>query len=161
MPGKPHPPSQRFCARISAILALGLASWSLPACGNDDDGDGALTNTGQACSAVDQCYPEVKEGELQGEAECLDRVEGGYCTHHCTDDNDCCAATGECPGNRAQVCSPFESTGEMYCFLSCEKEDLDAAKLDDGDVYCQTYVTAAFHCRSSGGGSENRKVCVP
>ena len=86
---------------------------------------------------------------------------GGYCTHHCTQDSDCCAVAGECPGSRAQVCGPFESTGEMYCFLSCEKEDLDAAQFDDGDTYCQRYVSAAFHCRSTGGGSENRKVCVP
>jgi hypothetical protein len=27
--------------------------------------------------------------------------------------------------------------------------------------YCQHYADAAFGCRSTGGGSENRKVCVP
>ena len=161
MPG-PHQRSiSRPAPRIAAIFALGLVSWSLPGCGDDDNGGPPPTNTGQACEAVDQCYPGVKDGELLGEAVCLDRVEGGYCTHHCTQDSDCCAIAGECAGNHAEVCGPFESTGEMYCFLSCEKADLDAAKYTDADVYCQTFVSAAFHCRSTGGGSDNRKVCVP
>jgi hypothetical protein len=148
-------------ARALALAALGLIAGALPGCGDDDDGDGGPTNTGQACQSVDQCYPGIMQDTLLGEAECLDRVEGGYCTHHCTEDSDCCAVPGECPGDRNQVCGPFESTGEMYCFLSCEDEDLEAAKVTDADAYCQTYVSAAFHCRSTGGGSQNRKVCVP
>jgi len=59
------------------------------------------------------------------------------------------------------VCGPFESTGELYCFLSCEDEDFEGTNISDSDVYCQTYAGAAFHCRSTGGGSANRKVCVP
>lgn len=158
-----HPAPQRL-SRILAIMGLGLASWSLPGCGDDDDdGDGTAspTNTGQACSTVEQCYVGVEDGTLLGEAVCLDRVEGGYCTHHCASDADCCAVPGECPGNRAQVCGPFESTGEMYCFLSCEDEDWQATTFGDSDLYCQGYAGAAFHCRSTGGGSQNRKVCVP
>lgn len=147
--------------RIAAIFSIGLASWALAGCGDDDDGNPGPTNTGQTCSALEQCYPGLDQATLAGTAECLDRVEGGYCTHHCTRDSDCCAVPGECPGDRNQVCGPFESTGEMYCFLSCEDEDLEAAKATDGDVYCQTYVSAVFRCRSTGGGSENRKVCVP
>jgi hypothetical protein len=148
-------------ARGLALFTLALTCSALPACGDDDDGNDGPTNTGQACASVDQCYPGIMQDTLEGEAECLDRVEGGYCTHHCTQDSDCCAVPGECPDNHAQVCGPFESTGEMYCFLSCEDADLEAAKLSDGDQYCQTYASAAFHCRSTGGGSENRKVCLP
>lgn len=145
--------------RTAAVLASSIAFWLLPACGNDDPP--GPTNTGQSCSAVDQCYPGVKEGELLGDAVCLDRVEGGYCTHHCTQDSDCCAVTGECVGDHAEVCGPLESTNEMYCFLSCEDSDLDAAKTTDADGYCQSYAGAAFHCRSTGGGAKNRKVCMP
>jgi hypothetical protein len=157
MPG----PHTRRTTRIAAILSIGLATWTLSGCGDDDDGNAGPTNTGQACSAVEQCYPGLDQATLEGDALCLDDVEGGYCTHHCTQDSDCCAVAGECPGDRNQVCGPFQSTGEMYCFLSCEDEDLEAAKVMDADVYCQTYVSSVFHCRSTGGGSENRKVCVP
>lgn len=150
----------RNSTRITAILALGLAPWALPGCGDDDDNAGP-TNTGQSCSAAEQCYPGVKAGELLGEAVCIDRVEGGYCTHECTQDSDCCAAAGECVGSRAEVCAPLESMPGMHCFLSCEKEDLDAVQATDGDVYCQRYASVAFHCRSTGGGSDNRKVCLP
>ncbi len=145
--------------RVRTAAAL-LLLFGFVACGGDD-GAPAATNTGQACSSVDQCYPGVKDGDLLGEAVCLDRVEGGYCTHHCTQDSDCCAAAGECSGNHAEVCGPFESTGEMYCFLSCEAEDYAATSITDADLYCRTYAGAAFHCRSTGGGSKNRKVCVP
>lgn len=137
----------------------GVASL-LAACGNDDGAVGP-TNTGQSCASVDTCYPGVKDGELLGEAVCLDRVEGGYCTHHCAQDSDCCAVEGECAGGHPEVCGPFESTGEMYCFLSCEDDDFAGTNVTDADVYCQTYAGAAFHCRSTGGGSKNRKVCVP
>jgi len=50
-------------ALVLALLAAG--------CGNDDAPAGP-TNTGQACSAVDQCYPGIDATKLQGEAECLD-----------------------------------------------------------------------------------------
>lgn len=145
--------------RAGAILVAGLICGFSAACGGGDDG--GPTNTGAACTAVEQCYPGVMRDALQGDAECLDKVSGGYCTHHCTQDSDCCAAAGECPGNHAEVCGPFESTGEMYCFLSCEDDDLKAASLTDADAYCHTYATAAFNCRSTGGGSKNRKVCMP
>jgi hypothetical protein len=49
----------------------------------------------------------------------------------------------------------------MYCFLSCEDDDLKAANLTDSNVYCQTYASSAFTCRSTGGGAQNRKVCMP
>jgi hypothetical protein len=155
------PPTPPSAGRLAAVLALGLALQGLIGCSNDDNGSLGPTATGQACESVDQCYPAVKKGDLLGDAVCLDRVAGGYCTHRCAQDSDCCAAAGECAGNHAEVCGPFESAGEMYCFLSCEDAELAKTTLTDADVYCQSYAGAAFHCRSTGGGSKNRKVCTP
>lgn len=158
MPGQPRTrPTGHFAPLLAAALALALGL--LVGCG-DDDPPGP-TATGQACASGDQCYPGVADGALLGDAVCLDRVENGYCTHHCTQDSDCCAVSGECPDSRAEVCGPFESTGEMYCFLSCENADVEETGIDDADDYCARYASAAFHCRSTGGGSKNRKVCVP
>jgi hypothetical protein len=131
-------------------------------------------NTGQSCQRPADCYPALDAGSLEGEVQCLDRVTGGYCTHLCKTDADCCAVPGECKYGLKQVCSPFESTGQMMCFLSCEEEDIeraldggvradsgaDGGELDD-TTFCTTYATTGFRCRSSGGGSKNRKVCVP
>jgi hypothetical protein len=75
-------------------------------------------------------------------------------------DADCCAIPGECKTPHPQVCSPFESAGQKYCFLSCENAVVSQSGYDES-VYCSTYAHSAFGCRSSGGGSENRKVCVP
>ena len=134
--------------RAGWLVCVWLGLWSLAGCGDDDDGI-----VGSACTQASQCY-EGLQGDLQGEAMCLDRVENGYCTHACSSDADCCAVPGECPNERAQVCGPFESTGLSLCFLSCEGEG-------EGDAYCARYAHAGFRCRSTGGGSQNRKVCVP
>jgi hypothetical protein len=45
--------------------------------------------------------------------------------------------------------------------LSCEDSDLDKTTLTDADQYCHTYAGVGFGCRSTGGGSKNRKVCMP
>ncbi len=157
----------------SSLLVVSLCGSLLTACGDDsgssknedsrpDDGQ-----TGAVCEAAADCFPDVPEGELAGDAICLDRVDEGYCTHECTADDDCCAADGECDADVNQVCSPFESTGQMVCFLSCEKEDVQAAQAnwdappEDDAEYCQRGAGYDFICRSSGGGSNNRKVCVP
>jgi hypothetical protein len=150
-----------FCARLAAVLALGASVVLLAsACGDDPP---PPESAGQACTAPGQCYPNVEAGALQGEVQCLTRVQGGYCTHLCQTDADCCAVPGECSGAYKQVCSPFESTGQMMCFLSCEAADITAsgAQTTDSNAYCNTYANQAFNCRSSGGGSANRKVCVP
>lgn len=141
------------------FCALLLLVSQTAGCGGDDDPP--PQNTGQTCTAASQCYPGVKAGDLAGDAVCLDKVPDGYCTHTCTKDSDCCAAAGECPGHHAEVCSPFESTDALYCFLSCEAEDLAATNITDANQYCQTYGSAAFTCRSTGGGNQNRKVCAP
>ena len=114
---------------------------------------------GLPCDAPSECYPDVADHtQLQGEVECLDKIEGGYCTHLCETDADCCAIEGECKGDFPQVCGPFENQPEKRCFLSCEDDLLDGL---DADEYCDRYAFPGFGCRSTGGGSENRKVCVP
>jgi hypothetical protein len=140
--------------------SLALVCLLASACGSTDDGKGP-TNTGQACQVPADCYPGIDHASLQGEVECLTRVPGGYCTHHCTQDLDCCAVPGECPNGFPQVCSPFESGDEKTCFLSCEPADVTNAGFTDSTAFCQANANAAFSCRSSGGGSNNRKVCVP
>ena len=123
---------------------------------HDDEGE----NAGQACDVPDECYPDVEDEDLAmlGELVCLDRVPGGYCTHLCDSDDDCCAVEGECNSDFPQVCAPFESTGMYMCFLSCEAADIGD---NDEGSFCQEYAHPDFGCRSTGGGSDNRKVCVP
>ena len=135
-------------------------------CGDTTSDTGAIVpeNTGKSCTAPAQCFPGVDQSTLSDVAVCLDKVTGGYCTHKCKTDADCCAVKGERDTNLKQVCAPFESTGDMYCFLSCEAADLTGAgggTAPDSGVYCATYAHASFGCRSTGGGSKNRKVCVP
>ncbi|MBI5482750.1 MAG: hypothetical protein HY906_28100 [Deltaproteobacteria bacterium] len=134
---------------LTLISLVGsLAVLTLAGCHDDHE------NTGHACTAVDQCYPGVDQASLLGAVVCMDRVVGGYCTHQCVVDTDCCAVAGECETGFPQACAPFESTGDRYCFLSCEG-------VADEATYCQDNADPAFGCRSTGGGSDNRKVCVP
>jgi hypothetical protein len=163
--------------RTIFLLGAACSLWGLVllvGCGDDDGGDatgspsgtgGGPPNTGATCEAPADCYADIAAADIQGEVMCLDRVRGGYCTHDCTADEDCCAAQGECEAGIAQVCSPFESTGETMCFLSCEEANLVPAQGQSGPVdeqeYCQRKAGRDFICRSSGGGTDNRKVCVP
>ena len=146
-------------------LALGIVAWGCAvvpfACGGDD-APGGGEQTGSSCTSAAQCFPDTHDAALQGgPAVCMDRVPGGYCTHICTTDADCCAVPGECRTGYPQVCSPFESTKEIkYCFLSCEAVPGDAG-VTDANAFCGAYAHQGFGCRSSGGGSDNRKVCVP
>ncbi len=122
-------------------------------------GDGEEEEAGESCEVATDCYQDVTEEEpLVGDAVCLDRVAGGYCTHDCVTDADCCAVPGECESDRLQVCAPFESTGVLRCFLSCEADVIGDE--EEGD-YCASFAHRDFGCRSTGGGSENRKVCIP
>lgn len=151
------------------VLGLGLALlFAGSNCNSNDnpqgDGgtdDGSPDQAGAACMVPDDCYPEVDHADLAGQVECLDRVTDGYCTHQCGSDADCCAVEGECVTDLPQVCSPFESSGLYMCFLSCEDADVAAAGADDPGAFCQHEASPYFICRSSGGGSDNRKVCVP
>ncbi len=137
--------------KSSMLCALALLqTLCTGACGDDDE---SSDRVGSACTAADQCYRDL-DRMVAGAAVCLDRVEGGYCSHQCRSDGDCCAVEGECPNGEEQVCGPFESTGQMLCFLSCEGQQ-------DGDAYCASYAHEGFTCRSTGGGAKNRKVCIP
>jgi hypothetical protein len=162
----------RLRPSLSLIVVLGASLGAFAAgCGDDEGGaggggggtptsssTGSPEQTGKECTAASECYPDVVDGELSGEAICLDRVRAGYCTHECTADEDCCSAEGECETDLVQVCSPFESTDTKMCFLACESENI--GDLDEA-TFCQREASRDFICRSSGGGSENRKICVP
>jgi len=151
-----EPMRRRLSFTSLAVLALAAAPLS---CGDDD-----AENTGEACTVPDDCYEDVLEEDrdmIAGEIECLTRVEGGYCTHLCETDDDCCAVLGECldEEDHPQVCAPFENESAIKrCFLSCEPEHI--GDLEEND-FCHEFAHEEFGCRSSGGGSENRKVCVP
>lgn len=150
----------KILRHIAAVFALTLVC--VMACGSNDAGHGGPTSTGASCASPTDCFPGVDQSKLSGPVACLDRVPGGYCTHDCALDTDCCAVPGECPVAVPQVCAPFESTGVKRCFLGCESKDVTAAGYaDDSNAYCQHYINGYFICRSTGGGSENRKVCVP
>lgn len=135
----------------TTLIAIALVA-SMAACGGDEE------NTGSSCETVDDCYADVDHALIQGEVQCLDRVESGYCTHLCTTDADCCAAEDECETGIAQVCSPFENDTTTRCFLSCEASEIGEYEENE---YCQEFAHPDFQCRSSGGGTTNRKICVP
>ncbi len=127
----------------------------------------APEQVGSACASAAACYPNVTRdadagtSAIRGTVLCLDRVPSGYCTHTCAADTDCCAVPGECKTGFPQVCAPFESSGQKMCFLSCESALVASGDAGDPNAYCGIHTSAAFSCRSSGGGSNNRKVCVP
>jgi len=155
----------RFVVTAAAVALVGYGC-SSTATSADAGADAAgPETTGQSCTAASQCYPGLDAAAFEGQVMCLDRVAGGYCTHLCTTDKGCCALAGECETGIKEVCSPFESTGQNMCFLSCEPEDLrpapDGGAVLDESAYCAAYAGRDFKCRSSGGGSKNRKVCVP
>jgi hypothetical protein len=127
--------------------------------------------TGTACTVAADCYAGLDKSELSGPAECIDKVEDGYCTHECETDDDCCALDGECRTGFKQVCASFENSTKKYCFLSCEEADLvpgaggmtgaGGAVAVDANEYCEREAHPRFLCRSTGGGEENRKACLP
>jgi hypothetical protein len=132
------------------------------ACGSNDPpaNTGPGTQTGSTCAVAADCYPGVQDvTTIQGSVQCLTQVPNGYCTHTCTADGDCCHAPGECPDNLPEVCSPFESQPQSYCFLSCEPADVKAAGYTDATAYCHDFASTAFTCRSTGGGAKNRMIC--
>jgi hypothetical protein len=149
-----------------------IALGAMTSCGGDSEGNtgnntAGTTNrppeeTGSVCEVDSECFPDIEEGMLMGEALCLTRVHDGYCTHTCVEDTDCCAVPGECQTDLPQVCSPFESAPDKMCLLSCEAADIEGdPDAEDANAFCQRNASSDFICRSSGGGSENRKVCMP
>lgn len=161
-----------FVLPLALLACMGIVG----ACSSDDDKGaagsagtagtgGSPEQTGSSCVEATDCFPNVADGGLVGEPVCLDRVRDGYCTHLCEKDEDCCAAPGECATSLPQVCSPFEATGQKMCFLSCEEADMQpydgGTGWEDENEFCQKEASKDFICRSSGGGAENRKICVP
>jgi hypothetical protein len=109
-------------------------------------GCGGGSNPGEdlylACSAPEDC--EVPDDV---EPVCLDKSGEGFCTWGCAVDDDCAEASDE---DVDFICASFESESDMHCFPSCEDPS-------DADNPCPS----GFECRSTGGGSDNRKVCFP
>ena len=117
---------------------------------------------GTPCTAPAQCYPTVDAGAIRGEVICLTKYPGGYCTHRCQTDADCCAVAGECKTGFKQVCASFENQPDLYCLLSCDPADIAAAPnegVTGTDAFCKKFAGDALTCRSSGGGAGNRKFC--
>lgn len=147
-----------------------------------DAGARGIDPAGQACTVPTQCYQGLRgdagatdaaPSSVVGTVTCLSKVTNGYCTHTCSQDAECCAVPGECTSGVKQVCAPLENQADQYCFLSCEDDDVRrglAATADAGgaldagasaDEYCRAYAGASTGCCSTGGGSKNRKVCLP
>jgi hypothetical protein len=72
---------------------------------------------------------------------CVKPDTEGFCSWSCSVDGDC---KGD--DDVVRICASYESTSGVYCFPSCE----NGAACPEG-----------FSCRSTGGGSKNRKVCYP
>jgi hypothetical protein len=134
-----------------------IATASLIACSDKRE------QAGTPCAVPADCYPMVADRTtIAGQVTCLTKYPGGYCTHTCTADTECCAVPGECTTGFKQVCSPFENQPQMYCFLSCEDADIQAAPnggIIDPNAYCDRFAGPGLTCRSTGGGTGNRKFC--
>lgn len=170
-----------FLAASAVVIACGsddeASSSSSSSGGVVDAGPRGVEPAGQACTAATQCCTGLDGGAVVGTVTCLDKVPNGYCTHTCTQDSDCCATPGECRIGIKQVCSPFTNDSSTKdCFVSCEDADIragitasaDAGGYDGGaadggveNAYCLAYASVYATCRSSGGGNQNRKVCIP
>jgi len=138
-------------AVVISVMAVGCSGGNTP-------------KTGQSCAMASDCYKGVADaGSLQGLVVCLD-LQGGYCSHECTQDTDCCAVSGECEKGIREVCAPLESNPQTYCFVSCETADLGAASdggTEDPTAFCHRVAGSTFTCRSTGGGVANKKFCGP
>lgn len=140
---------QRGSALVVVLLAASIGVGF--ACGSP------APATGQGCMVVEDCYPGVDPALLPG-VDCVEKFPGGFCTHTCEVDEDCCAVEGECADGLVYVCSPYENDKTKRCFLGCGAEVLGDV---DGAAHCSNYVSPAYVCSSSGGGPENREVCRP
>ena len=139
---------------VSALCVLVV----IIACG----GGGSQEHVGTACTTATQCYPTLDAAAVKGTVTCLTKYPGGYCTHTCTVDADCCSVQGECKTGFKQLCAPLENQPSQYCFLSCETADITAAPnggVMDPNAYCQKFFASSSTCRSTGGGANNRKFC--
>jgi hypothetical protein len=139
---------------VAVALVLAASSCS--------GGGGAAQPTGHSCTKASDCYSGLDAGALSGQVVCLG-LQGGYCSHTCTMESDCCAISGECPGGIKQVCAPLQASAQTYCFVSCEAADITPSGDggSDPNAFCKTAASSTFTCRSTGGGVNNRKFCGP
>jgi len=144
---------------VGLLLPFSIAVYA--ACGSDNPPPPA-ESTSQPCTVATDCYPGFESGALQGGGPvCITKVPGGYCTHICSSNQDCCAVPGECKTHYPQVCAPFENmSAMMYCFLSCEASDWADAGVTDANAFCANFAGAGITCRATGGGAP-RMVCMP
>lgn len=121
---------------MTRALILGVAL--LTSCGG--------RNTYLACGGPEDC--DVPEDV---DAVCLDKSGEGFCSSECGVDDDCdYAEETEEGADYDFVCASFESENGLFCFPAC----VDGA--EEGEE-CPGGMT----CRSTGGGSDNRKICFP
>ena len=96
------------------------------------------------CDVADDC--PTHQGVV---TQCLDGDgEDGFCTWSCTVDADCAFDEVD---DWPRVCAPLESEEGQHWFPSCE-----GAGDDEPDA-----CPRGFGCRSTGGGSDKRKICFP
>ena len=157
--------TQRLTRAVPVACAALTAAILACSGGSSSSGTGGPnTQTGSSCTSASACYPSLDAGALHGQVTCLTQLQNGYCTHTCASDADCCAATGECPAGIKEICASFESSGQMYCFVSCASADITAdpnAGTTDPTAFCQKVANASFTCRSTGGGRNNQQFCGP
>lgn len=97
------------------------------------------------CEEPAHCEDVIPEGAT---AECVEAEGGGFCSWQCSADPDC---DGDLDDDWDFICAPFESNPQQYCFPACNEDT------DDATAECPE----GYGCRSTGGGSENRKICFP
>src|SRR6266478_6357111 len=102
---------------VVALTLLFIGSSGSSGC----SGGSATPPAGHPCTKDSDCYVGLGPdgGGLQGTIICLTNLQGGYCTHTCTMNSNCCAVSGECPTGIKEVCAPLESQPQTYCFVSC------------------------------------------
>ena len=125
---------------------------------------GSAPPAGHPCTKDSDCYVGLDGGGLQGTIVCLTNLNGGYCTHTCTMDSNCCAVAAECPAGIKEVCAPLESAAQTYCFVSCAAADVGTTSeggATDTMAFCHSAAGSTFTCRSTGGGAANKKFCGP
>ena len=98
----------------------------------------------EPCESAETC--EVPEDQT---AECVNGDGGdGFCTWACTTNADCNPPDDY---HWDFQCAPFESSEGSHCFPACGGGE------DPGEPECPP----DYECRSTGGGSENEKICYP
>ena len=89
-----------------------------------------------ACAADAECT-----APSGSDPACVQADATSFCTWTCADDDMCESS------DATLLCASFEENPDLYCFPSCNEAD---DSCPDG-----------FTCRSTGGGTNQRRVCYP